>query len=193
MAAKTNTFSVCEVTAIRTLGGPTIPWSSGRADTIDPSDIPEEGRLPSPDSGEDGSDQADRDHLRTIFYRMGFNDKEIVCLSGAHALGRCHERASGYTGPWTRTPTTFTNAYYTMLRTLQYVPKVWDGPFQYVDARNGRLMMLPTDIALLEDEIFSEWVEIYASDADRFSADFSTVFQKLTELGTIGLTLTEWA
>jgi cytochrome c peroxidase len=175
------------------LGGPTIPWSSGRTDTINPADSPEEGRLPSPDSGEEGSDQADMDHLRSIFYRMGFNDQEIVCLSGAHALGRCHERASGYTGPWTRTPTTFTNAYYILLRTLQWVPKVWDGPFQYVDARNGRLMMLPTDVALLEDDIFSQWVEIYARDAARFFADFSTVFQKLTELGTVDLTPTTWA
>jgi cytochrome c peroxidase len=174
------------------LEGPTIPWSHGRTDTIDPADIPEEGRLPSPDSGEEGSDQADMDHLRSIFYRMGFNDQEIVALSGAHSLGRCHERASGYTGPWTPTPTTFTNTYYTLLRTLQWVPKVWDGPFQYVDARNGRLMMLPTDVALLEDGVFSEWVEIYANDAARFFADFSTVFQKLTELGTTDLTPTTW-
>lgn len=26
--------------------------------------------------------------LRDVFYRMGFNDREIVALSGAHALGR---------------------------------------------------------------------------------------------------------
>ena len=27
-------------------------------------------------------------HIRDVFYRMGFNDQEIVALSGAHALGR---------------------------------------------------------------------------------------------------------
>ena len=27
---------------------------------------------------------------------MGFNDQEIVALSGAHSLGRCHPDASGY-------------------------------------------------------------------------------------------------
>jgi hypothetical protein len=27
-------------------------------------------------------------HIRQIFNRMGFNDQEIVALSGAHALGR---------------------------------------------------------------------------------------------------------
>lgn len=30
------------------------------------------------------------EHLREVFYRMGFNDREIVALSGAHTLGRCH-------------------------------------------------------------------------------------------------------
>lgn len=33
--------------------------------------------------------------LRATFNRMGFNDREIVALSGAHALGRCHADASG--------------------------------------------------------------------------------------------------
>jgi hypothetical protein len=32
---------------------------------------------------------------------MGFNDREIVALLGAHALGRCHTDRSGYWGPWT--------------------------------------------------------------------------------------------
>jgi cytochrome c peroxidase len=43
-----------------------------------------------------GSDVATAQHLRDIFYRMGFDDREIVALSGAHAIGRCHEDASGY-------------------------------------------------------------------------------------------------
>jgi cytochrome c peroxidase len=28
--------------------------------------------------------------FKQIFYRMGFDDREIVALSGAHAVGRCH-------------------------------------------------------------------------------------------------------
>ena len=55
-------------------------------------------------------------HLREIFGRMGFNDQEIVALSGAHALGRCHATASGYVGPWTPTPTTFNNLYFSLLK-----------------------------------------------------------------------------
>jgi cytochrome c peroxidase len=33
----------------------------------------------------DGAQGAD--HLRFIFYRMGFNDQEIVALTGGHNLG----------------------------------------------------------------------------------------------------------
>ena len=36
--------------------------------------------------------------ISDIFYRMGFNDQQIVALMGAHALGRCHTDASGYDG-----------------------------------------------------------------------------------------------
>lgn len=43
-------------------------------------------------------------------------------------------------------------------------------------------MMLPTDMALLE-EPFREYVEIYAKDQDRFFEDFKNAFLKLVELG----------
>ena len=63
-----------------------------------------------------GSDPSDAQHLRDVFYRMGFDDRAIVALSGAHALGRCHTTASGYDGPWSPTPRIFNNAYYTLLK-----------------------------------------------------------------------------
>ena len=41
-------------------------------------------------------------HVRNeVFYRMGFDDREIVALlCGGHVYGRCHPKASGYAGPW---------------------------------------------------------------------------------------------
>jgi hypothetical protein len=41
--------------------------------------------------------------------------QEIVALSGAHALGRCHRRHSGFDGPWTHSPITFSNDYFKLL------------------------------------------------------------------------------
>jgi cytochrome c peroxidase len=187
-------YTLAGVASIKALGGPTIPWRAGRVDALSPDNtVTPDGRLPSADSGEKGADKADADHLRTIFYRMGFDDREIVALSGAHALGRCHPKASGYKGPWTFTPTTFSNAYFTLLLNLKWVPKTWDGPFQYVDASTGHLMMLPTDLVLLQDEKFLTHVKTYANDRAKFNEDFTAAFQKLEELGTSNLKAVEWA
>jgi cytochrome c peroxidase len=186
-------YTLAGVVAIRTLGGPTIPWSSGRVDTMDPSAVTPDGRLPAADSGPPGADQSDADHLRAIFGRMGFNDQEIVALSGAHALGRCHTTASGYDGPWSPTPTTFNNAYFTLLSKAKWVEREWTGPFQYSNGKGGTLMMLPTDVVLIKDKSFLKYVDLYGKDSGKFMSDFSKAFQKLEELGTSNLTPTAWA
>ena len=43
--------------------------------------------------------------------------------------------------------------------------------------------MLPSDMALLEDPIFKGLVEKYAADQTAYFKDFSTAYQKLSELG----------
>lgn len=82
-------YTLSGVAAIKAMNGPTIGWSSGRVDQPVEAVTPD-GRLPNADSGPPLADKSDADHIRTIFNRMGFNDQEIVALSGAHALGRCH-------------------------------------------------------------------------------------------------------
>lgn len=109
------------VTAIQEMLGPNMPYRPGRSDR-DVSACTPDGRLP------DGAKT--QDHLRDIFYRMGFNDQEIVALSGAHALGRCHTDRSGFSGPWTFSPTVLTNDYYTLLLNEKWQWKKWDGPKQ---------------------------------------------------------------
>jgi cytochrome c peroxidase len=44
-------------------------------------------------------------------------------------------------------------------------------------------MMLPSDMALIWDKDFKKYVELYASDKDRFYKDFAAAFAKLLELG----------
>jgi len=116
-------------------GGPVIPWRPGRADAVSEKACTPDGRLPDALKG--------ADHIRAIFGRMGFNDQEIVALSGAHALGRCHTDRSGFTGPWTRAPTTFSNEYYRLLLEEKWVEKTregagpWKGPKQFTDSKTG--------------------------------------------------------
>ena len=184
------------VVAMHALGGPSIDWSYGRIDAPDSSFVPTEGRLPSPDSGRSGADQADANHLRAIFGRMGFNDQDIVVLSGAHAVGRCNSWASGYDGTWTANPIVFDNSYFVNLIELQWKKRDWNGPLQYTSSEkveskdkaknklSRQLMMLPTDLILLQDPSFRRYVKQYAKDRERFERDFSKAFQKLVELGT---------
>ena len=67
-----------------------------------------------------------------------------------------------------------------------------DYQYSSVDAPTGKLMMLPSDLVLLEDKGFLKWVNVYAKDANKFNKDFTVAFQKLEELGTKNLTPTEW-
>ena len=128
-----DAWTLAGVAAIENMGGPAIPWRSGRTDSSSPTKVPD-GRLPDADKG---SPAKTNSHLRDIFYKMGFNDREIVALSGAHAIGRCHENATGYWGPWTFAETTFSNEYYRLLLEEKWTVKKthngkkWTGPMQY--------------------------------------------------------------
>jgi len=160
--------------AVEFAGGPRVPHVFGRLDHPDGSFCPANGRLP------DASKAAE--HLREIFYRMGFDDRAIVCLSGAHTLGSCHMVRSGYDGPWTSNRLRFDNEYFTNLLNKKWTPRQWDGPLQYED-ETGTLMMLPSDLALIQDPKFRPYVEMYAKDEQLFFKDFAQDFGRLISLG----------
>ena len=110
---------------------------------------------------------------------MGFNDQEIVALSGAHNLGRCHADRSGFDGAWVNNPTAFSNTYYMFLTDRDWKERSWSGPRQFETKGAGgkMLMMLPTDMALIEDDKFRPWVEKYAEDRELFFKDFAGAFK----------------
>ena len=105
------------------------------------------------------------DHLRAVFGRMGFNDQDIVALSGAHTLGRAFKDRSGtvengyttptkYTGDespggmtggksWTKAYLTFDNSY-----------------FQMEGTSDSELAAFPTDTVLASDAGFSPWFNL---------------------------------
>ena len=184
--SRADAYTLAGVVAVAHMGGPEVPWAAGRSDAADGSTSPPDGRLPDADKGSLGGTVA---HLRAIFYRMGFDDRDIVALSGAHALGRCHEEASGYWGPWTFAETTFSHEYFRLLLEETWTLKTthngrtWKGPDQFEDS-SGKLMMLPSDIALVWDKTFRAYVILYSKDEEQFFKDFSRAFGKLLALGT---------
>lgn len=161
------------VAAVQEAGGPKIKWRAGRVDQS-PEKQPPVGRLPDATQG--------AKHVREVFNRLGFDDREMVALIGAHCLGRCHTDRLGFDGPWGPSPNMFTNDFFVRLLQKWHVRK-WDGPKQWEDDETNSFMMLPTDIALKEDLAFVKYVKAYAADESLFFADFSKAFTKLLEAG----------
>ena len=107
---------------------------------------------------------------------------KMVIFQGQNPLGRCHTDRSGYGGPWTRAPTTFSNEYFKLLLNEHWTVRNWDGPQQWQnDAMD--LKMLPADMAFVWDKEFLKYTRLYAQDEKAFFNDFSKAFQKLEELG----------
>jgi len=161
--------------AIRLMGGPEVPTKYGRLDAKSASEGVEsqQGRLPDGDKG--------IDHLRAIFHPKGFDDKGIVALSGAHTVGKCHADRSGFDGPWTEEPLKFDNSYFKDLLNKTYTPETTEkGNPQH---RNGKTIMLVSDLALLKDAAFKTHVQTYAEDEKAFFADFVQAWEQMQELG----------
>lgn len=170
-------YTFAGVTAIEAMGGPKVEWKPGRTDCITDQFVPKNGRLPI------GSKHSD--HIRAVFNRMGFNDQEIVCLIGAHTLGRTHKKYSGWEGKWTNNPIKFDNEFYKLLLNDEWdygvVPQT--GNQQYFNRRDKDIMMLQTDMELVTNPDFRKWVELYANDQDKYFEDFAKTYAKLLELG----------
>jgi len=105
---------------LRSSNGPDIKFVPGRKDATEDKAIAP-GRLPVAEYGVcPGVDAIGRvngwernaKHVREVFYRQGFNDKDIVALlCGGHVYGRCHTERSGYNGAWIKEPWKFSNEY----------------------------------------------------------------------------------
>jgi catalase-peroxidase len=101
---------------------------------------------------------------------------------------------SGLEGAWTPTPTKWSNAYLKGLLAFeweltkspagahQWTPK--DAPANVPDAhiegQKNKIIMLTTDIALIEDPIYREISERLANDTDAFNDAFARAWYKLT-------------
>jgi L-ascorbate peroxidase len=195
-------IQMASATAIEVAGGPKIPMRYGRVDVTTPDQCPPEGNLPGaagPFDDAAGSNpfpsaQDPQTHLRNIFHRMGFNDREIVALSGAHTIGRAFAERSGTVaegyGPkkgtehtskpgmgmaggrsWTKNWLTFDNSYFTDMKAVSYQD---DG---------GETLTLPTDFSLTEDAAFKVHFDEFKDQAKFFEA-YAAVHAKLSELGS---------
>eukprot|EP00467_Chlorarachnion_reptans_P019345 CAMPEP_0114516858 /NCGR_PEP_ID=MMETSP0109-20121206/17567_1 /TAXON_ID=29199 /ORGANISM="Chlorarachnion reptans, Strain CCCM449" /LENGTH=358 /DNA_ID=CAMNT_0001697305 /DNA_START=76 /DNA_END=1152 /DNA_ORIENTATION=- len=176
-------WAFASLVATEVMGGPKIAFRAGRDDIPDHTQCVEEGRLPDGDKGSD--------HLRSVFGRMGFSDKDIVVLSGAHTVGKCHADRSGFDGAWTEMPLQWDNAYFKNLLSKDYKSETTaQGNPQY---RDGDVIALETDLALTTDPEFRKYTELFANDLGEFNKAYAETYQKLQELGWESKGLTEIA
>ncbi|SCW03188.1 LAFE_0G04940g1_1 [Lachancea fermentati] len=166
-------FTLAGVTAIQEMQGPKIPWRSGRVDEPE-NETPDNGRLP--DAAQDAN------YVRTFYQRMNFDDREVVALLGAHALGKTHLKNSGFEGPWGAANNVFSNEFYVNLLNEHWKLETNEAGNKQYNSDKG-YMMLPTDYALVQDPKYLKLVKEYANDQDAFFRDFSKAFTKLIENG----------
>ena len=184
----TRDFSIADLwtkstaLAIKVSGGPDIPIEEGRLDFPNqtrPLQVPPNGRVTRPNmTGQE---------LRANFRRMGFNDREMVVLSGGHTIGEAHRAISGHEGQWTRNNRQFNNEYFQNLINENWTPTRQSNrgnrvPQQFRNDDNT-LMMLSSDIFLIQDPLLRPIVEEYANDQELFFRDFTNAFAKLMRNG----------
>ncbi|DBB16818.1 hypothetical protein WJX82_007272 [Trebouxia sp. C0006] len=176
-------FQMASAQAIELAGGPHIPLRYGRTDTCTEEEVAPEGRLPAGAGPFSEGVTMPGDHLRKVFYRMGFNDQEIVALSGAHTLGRVKKDRSGFgkestkyteNGPGTPGGTSWTIEWLKFDNSYFKDVKKHDDP---------DLVVLATDECLFADEGFRPYAEKYAESQDAFFEDYTKAHLKLSELG----------
>ncbi|KAJ3325271.1 hypothetical protein HDU93_002666 [Gonapodya sp. JEL0774] len=110
-----------------------------------------------------------------------------MCGSGSLKGKGQNTFTSGFEGPWTDTPTTWSNSYFKYLRDFDW--SVITGPGghkQFTPSQkpggpvppNGT-MMLTSDVALISDPSYRELVHEYASNITSLEHDFSRAWYKL--------------
>lgn len=91
---------------------------------------------------------------------------------------------SGFEGPWTDNPLQWDNQYFNLLMNYEWEKHKgsgghWQWRIKNSDKTN---MMLTADLALLHDDRYKKYVEMFAQDMDAFDAAFDQAWFALTTL-----------
>ena len=108
--------------------------------------------------------------------------------SASDPIGRgTNTFTSGLEGQWTSTPFVWSNEYFTQLINDNYtLSESPAGANQWVNDRTG-LLMLTTDLALVEDPIYYNISKSFADDINVLNNAFGAVWEKLMTNGAEGI------
>jgi len=147
--------------------------------------------------------------VRDAFSRMGFDERQTVALiGGGHAFGKTHGACvptppatscgtgmgndtitSGFEGPWTTTPTQWSNEFFRYLLDFEWERHTGPGGHSQwkikndTDAAHAALMRLTTDMALVYDDSFKEIVTEFAQDQRALDEAFAESWFRLMTNG----------
>jgi L-ascorbate peroxidase len=143
---------ICGAWAVEVCGGPKIAVQVGRedSDTADAENMIPNENIPIKD-------------LKAAFKRMNLNTRELVTLSGSHALG----------GKGFGEPLQFDNVYYKTL-----LEKPWESS----DSMK-QMIGIPSDRVLPDDAECRRVIEDFADSEDTFFESFVSSYNKLTTSG----------
>jgi len=202
-------IQMASAVSVEHAGGPKIQMRYGRKDVTGPDACPEpksrgtagNAGLPDAEAPFGCGATSAAQHLRNIFYRMGFDDKDIVALSGAHTLGRAFKERSGLVsegyGEANACPYTKAVGLCPVRRDAtagvgmpggKSWTKKWlkfdNGYFKDYVETDPNLIWFSTDKALHVDEAFKPHFMTYKDDEGAFFRDYAQAHKRLSEQGS---------
>ncbi|CAK0883674.1 unnamed protein product, partial [Prorocentrum cordatum] len=155
-----------------------------------------EGPLNDPNdlnSGQNPDPEKSAVEIREVFGRMGMNDSETATLiAGGHAFGKCHGAGvmtSGFEGPWTTTPSQWTNQFLTGMLDEEWeqvaTPSGSAVQWQTKDRTSilAGTMRLTADLALVSDDAYMALAKHWVCDQQKLDIAFAASWKKLVESG----------
>lgn len=122
----------------------------------------------------------------------GMPPKDAYPAKVAPWQGKCgngkggNTSTSGFEGPWTSTPTQWSNEYFKYLLDHEWEKHVGPGghwQWRLKDSPDDKRMRLTADLALIHDEKYKKIVEEFANDMSSLDAAFDQAWTDLTTKG----------
>lgn len=149
-----------------------------------------EGPLNAAGTGQDPDPAKSAIEIREVFKRMGMNDSETAALIvGGHAFGQCHAVTSGFEGPWTTTPSKWSNEFLTAMldNNVTWVKKTnAQGTVQWMttNSKFAGTMRLTSDLALVNDATYKALAIEWVNKPRKLEDDFAAAWDKLMIQGS---------
>ena len=146
-------------TAVEYCGGPSMIFRMGRKDVETEGEASDALMIPAATH--------ENSVMVSKFDTMGLSVEEYVAIMGSYTLGFASEDNKGKKGRWCMNPYVFDNSYFK----------------EVLVGHESKYLKTESDLSLLHNSEFREWVEKYAEDQDLFFENYARAHVKISERG----------